>query len=108
MSMRHAAQTLLGMVLAVTPVTLWIAWSPGMLAGALALGLLCAALLVLLTESRSESTPPARLPEEFFEEVQQLHPMIYHHSGRQSSRFHRTMRRLSQMVKASGRGAAPR
>jgi len=100
MSMRHLAQTLVGMVLAATPVTLWIAWSPALLAGALGVALLGAGLLVLLTEAQPETGAEdgTRLSEEFLQELQHLHPMIYHHSGRRSSRFQRTMRRLLQMM----------
>jgi len=110
MSMRHLSQTLVGMVLAATPVTLWIAWSPALLAGALGVALLGAGLLVLLTEAQpgTGAEDGIRLSEAFLQEVQHLHPMIYHHSGRRSSRFQRTMRRLLQMMKESERGASPR
>lgn len=111
MSMRHIAQTLVGLVLAATPVALWIAWSPAMLAATLAVAVLGAGLYVLLTEEETEpggTHDGARLPDTFLQEVQQLHPMIYHHSGRRSSRFQRTMRRLSAMMKATERGAAAR
>lgn len=98
MSLRELAQTLLGLVLAVTPLAMWVAWTPALLAGVLAVALLSAGLLVLLTDALPARTPDvrARLSEEFLEEVQHLHPMIYHHSGRRSSRFHRTMRRLAR------------
>jgi len=110
MSMRHLAQTLVGMVLAAAPVALWIAWSPALLAGTLVVTVLGAGLLVLLTEAQPQGgvEDETRLSEEFLQEVQQLHPMIYHHSGRRSSRFQRTMRRLLQLMKESERGASPR
>jgi hypothetical protein len=110
MSMRHFCQTVIGMVLAATPVALWVAWTPAMLAAVLAVAVLGAGLLVLITEEKAEGAAEdgARLPEAFLQEVQQLHPMIYHHSGRRSSRFQRTMRRLSAMMKETGRGQAPR
>lgn len=101
MSLRAVLQTLLGLVLAATPLVLWIAWSPAMLAGVIVVALLSAGLLLLVTESTPEARAAERtdrLPDEFFEEVQHLHPMVYHHSGRRSSRFHRSMRRLKQLT----------
>ena len=100
MSMRHLAQTGIGMALAATPVALWIAWSPAMLAGTLVASVLCAGLLVLITEPVAHgSEDGARLSEEFVEEAQSLHPMIHHHAGhRPSSRFQRTMRRLARLA----------
>jgi len=101
MSIREVLQTLLGLVLAATPLLLWIAWSPAMLAGVIVVALLSAGLLLLVTESSPGARAterPAQLSDEFFEEVQQLHPMVYHHSGRRSSRFHLTMRRLKQLT----------
>ncbi len=97
------------MVLAATPLALWIAWSPALLAATLAVAVLGAGLLVLLTEKTERSGEDrACLPEAFLQEMQQLHPMVYHHSGRRSSRFRRTMRRLSRIMKGTERGAAPR
>lgn len=104
MSVRRLAQTLLGMVLAATPVALWVAWSPALFVGTLAACVLCAALLVLLTEPAVRGAEDrVCLPEEFLDEVQGLHPMIYHHSGRRSSRFQRAMRRLARLT-PPGRG----
>lgn len=110
MSMRHLAQTLVGLVLAATPLALWIAWSPALFVGTLVVVVLGAGLLVLLTEAQPEhgAGEGVRLSDEFLQEVQRLHPMIYHHSGRRSSRFQRTMRRLSQMIRENERGASPR
>lgn len=53
MSMRHLAQTLVGMVLAATPLALWIAWSPVLLAATLVVAVLGAGLIVLLTEEEA-------------------------------------------------------
>lgn len=97
--LRAIAQTLLGLVLAATPVVLWVAWSPALFVGTLVLCALSAALLVALTEPAArDGGDGVRLPEAFLDEVQGLHPMIYHHSGRRSSRFQRAMRRLSQLT----------
>ena len=98
---RAIAQTLLGAVLAATPVLLWISWSPEMLAGMLLASLVCGGLLVLVTEAHPESVREdgLRLSAEFIEEAQTLHPMIHHHSGRRpTSRFQGTMRRLARLA----------
>ena len=104
MWLRHAAQTLLGIALAVTPVALWVAWSPAMLVGVMALSLVFAALLLLLTDAAAPGTDDrARLSDAFVEEVQKLHPMIHHHSPNRSPRFRRIMRRLVQQGLRTGR-----
>jgi hypothetical protein len=97
--LRAIAQTLVGLALAATPVLLWVAWSPAMFVVTLATCLLSAALLVALTEPAArDAGEGVRLPEAFLDEVQGLHPMIYHHSGRRSSRFQRAMRRLARLT----------
>ena len=98
--MRRAATTLLGVILALTPGALWIAWTPSLLIGVMAVALVSAGLLVLLTES-SPRDPAAQdgkvaLPEEFVDEVQRLFPLTYHHSAAGPARFRQTMERLSQ------------
>ena len=98
-AMRTAAQILLGLVLAATPLALWVAWSPAMLAATIAITVLCAVLLVALTEPAKHGEADAvRLSDGFLDEVQSLHPMIHHHSGRRSSRFQRAMRRLARLT----------
>jgi hypothetical protein len=93
-------RTLLGVILALTPVALWIAWSPSLLFGVMAIALVSAVLLVLLTESspRDQAGQDGRvtLPEGFVDEVQHLYPLIYHNSLTGSSRFRLVMKRLSQ------------
>lgn len=62
--LRAIAQTLLGLVLAATPVVLWVAWSPALFVGTFALCALSAALLVLLTEPAArDAADGARLPQ---------------------------------------------
>ena len=97
--LRAIAQTLLGLVLAATPVVLWVAWTPALFVATLASCLLSAALLVVLTEPTArDAADGVRLPEAFLDEAQGLHPMIYHHSGRRSSRFQRAMGRLARLT----------
>ena len=92
-------RTFLGIVLAVTPAALWIAWTPGLLLGIMAAAIVAAALLVLLTEAspaQARGDDRATLPPQFIEEVHRLFPLTYHHSAHGPSRFRRAMKRLSQ------------
>ena len=96
--MRTVATTILGVILAVTPVALWISWTASLLFGVMAVALVSAVLLVLLTESSPQAGNDGRvtLPERFIEEVHELFPLTYHHSMRGRARFRSTMKRLSQ------------
>ena len=102
--LRHIAEAGIGIVLATTPVLLWIAWTPAILLGVMAASVLCAVLLVLLTESSREEAgkAPAALPPEFIDEVHKLFPLTYHHSLHETPRFRRAMKRMSQLIEASG------
>jgi hypothetical protein len=103
-----SAETGLGLVLAATPLGLWIAWTETLLLSVIAVAVVCAALLVLLTDfSRSAGDEPragdggadqAVLPEGFVDEVHRLFPLTYHHSLSGSARFRRAMARLSGLI----------
>jgi hypothetical protein len=54
--LREVAETGLGVVLALVPLGLWIAWSPGVLFAVLVTGGVCAALLIALSALRDEPT----------------------------------------------------
>jgi len=108
----------LGMVLAATPVALWIAWTAALVVWVMLVAVVSAALLVLLTEYRLRGTqnqggPEGAgsrviLPEEFIEEVHRLFPLTYHHSRLETPRFRRAMQRLSRLIEGSKPGASPR
>ena len=86
------------MILAVTPAALWIAWSASAVFVVLGTAVVCAGLLVLLTESSPQAANDDRvaLPEGFIDEVHRLFPLTYHHSAAGPARFRQTMKRLSQ------------
>ena len=102
--LRRIAETGIGVVLAVTPVLLWIAWTPAIVVGVMATAVLAAALLVLLTESSGDHGGEARrqLPPEFIDEVHRLFPLTYHHSLHETPRFRRAMKRMSRLIEATG------
>jgi len=109
----RACETVLGIVLAATPVALWVAWSPALLVWVLLIAIACSAMLVLLSEClprRGDHGFGAQSRRdrvgdigEIVEEVHQLFPMIYHHSGRNNPRFRLAMARLWRLVEGSER-----
>jgi hypothetical protein len=102
--MRSGATTVLGIILAVTPAALWIAWTAGLVIGVMAIALASAVLLVLLTESsphdRAADDGGAALPEGFIDEVHRLFPLTYHHSSAGPARFRLAMNRLQELLKS--------
>jgi hypothetical protein len=101
----HVATTGLGIVLAVTPAALWIAWTAPMVMIIMVVALLSAGLLAFLTDRLTQDRPAEEprgrvtLPEQFIEEVHDLFPLTYHHSAFGRSRFRRTMSKLSEWTK---------
>jgi hypothetical protein len=95
-------RTLLGVVLAVTPAALWIAWTVGMVVAILSMAALSAVLLVWLTPAGEEGTQSqVEMPPEFIDELQRLFPLTYHHTlSAGPSRFRRTMQRLQELLNA--------
>ena len=112
----YACETVLGIVLAATPVALWVAWSPALLIYVLLIAVACSALLVLLSDRLPRSKERAcsarrwrdkdEVPAEIIAEVHRLCPMIYHHSGRNNPRFRQAMARMSRWIDGPG-GAEP-
>jgi hypothetical protein len=104
----HIAATVLGIVLAVTPVALWIAWTATLVVCVMLAAVVSAALFVLLTEllqqrartqsGRESAGSVVVLPDEFIEKVHLLFPLTYHHSRLEAPRFRRAMRRLSALI----------
>jgi hypothetical protein len=97
------ATALLGVILAATPLALWVAWSPAVLFLVLAVAIGSAGLLVLLNQLDGQAAPAASgrvgLPEEFVAEVHELFPLTYHHSHRPAARFRRAMAKLSRLAR---------
>ena len=109
--------TALGIVLAVTPVALWIAWTAAMVVWIMLFAVVCALLLSMvessLPSSRNERNGAGAggrvvLPEEFIEEVHRLFPLTYHHSRHETARFRQAMKRLSRLIGGSSPGDTPR
>jgi len=97
-----AAETVLGLVLAATPVAMWIAWEPEILLAVLATSLVCAALLILVHRLDARSTAPSwqrpALDDRFFVEMHRVFPLVHHHRRTESARFREAMRRVRRLV----------
>jgi len=100
--LRHLGEAVIGIMLAATPVFLWIAWTPEILIGVMLAAVLCAGVLVLLTESSpDQAAGSARrtLAPEFIDEVHRLFPLTYHHSRHETPRFRRAMQKMSRLIR---------
>jgi hypothetical protein len=100
--LRHIGEVALGLMLAASPLALWIAWSAALVLCAMLVAMLCAALLAMLVESAPEGEHrdggSAALPPEFIEEVHRLFPLTYHHSRHETQRFRQAMQKLAALA----------
>jgi hypothetical protein len=109
-----AAEVALGIVLALSPVTFWVAWTPSLLLGAMAVAVVSGALLGLLHDWRASREPSGFprsaaslqpvLPDGFVDEIHRIYPLTYHHSNIGRGRFRRAMENLRMLSNS----AAPR
>lgn len=108
-ALRAAGETGLGIVLALVPLALWVAWSPAVLLAILVAGGVSAALLVVLSWLEDAPADEARMPQDdagrvavpdaFVEELHRLFPLVYHHSRREKRGFRRVMDKLRRLMR---------
>jgi hypothetical protein len=97
------SETGLGIVLALVPVALWVAWTPLVWVIVVAVGIVAAALLIAITywypqaEERASGARP-ELPDEGIAAIHEVFPLTYHHSFRQTARFRRAMDALRRVL----------
>jgi len=96
-------ETGLGIVLALVPVALWVAWTPLVWVIVVTVGVVAAALLVAIgywwpqaDEGASGARP--ELPDEGIGAIHEVFPLTYHHSFRQTARFRRAMDALRRVL----------
>ena len=99
---------LLGLVLMVTPLALWVAWTEALLIAVLAAGILAGVLYCVLIRYEKPAAPVrsggsddlrlADLPDEDIEELQRLHPYIHHHRASGGPKFRRAMAHLKSLL----------
>jgi hypothetical protein len=94
-------ETSLGMVLAVVPVALWVAWTPIVWTVVMAIGFVAAALLIALNRRRraedtsaSPGDAAAALPDTFVATLHEVFPLTYHHSREGPRRYRDAMKKL--------------
>jgi hypothetical protein len=101
-SLAGVGETGLGIVLALVPVALWVAWTPFVWVTVVAVGLVAAALLVALgywlRSDEGASSAPRELPDEGIAAIHEVFPLTYHHSFRQTARFRRAMDTLRRVL----------
>ena len=96
----------LGLVLMMTPLALWVAWTETIFLAVLATGATALVLYGVLDRferpvnpAQSETSDDVRavnLPDEIIEELQDLHPFIHHHRPSGGPKFHTAMSRLKK------------
>ena len=101
-----AGLLLLGLVLMVTPLALWVAWTDAIFLVVLATGAMAGVLYCVLVRferpadanqsEASEDVPAGNLPGTMIEDLQRLHPFIHHHRPTGGPKFRRAMTRLKK------------
>ena len=99
----------LGVIVMVTPLALWVAWTDTILFTVLASGFTAGALYCVLIYF--EKPPPSGrhgyttdnrdriLPEQSISELQKLHPFVHHHRPSGGPIFRKVMQRLSRRLR---------
>jgi hypothetical protein len=94
-------ETSLGIVLALVPVALWVAWTPIVWTVVIAIGFVAAALLIALDHRRGAEDASASpgdaapgLPDTFVATLHDVFPLTYHHSREGPRRFRSAMEKL--------------
>ena len=88
-ALRTIGFTLLGMVVAATPIALWVAWTHTIFFGVILVGAVAAALYCYFADfANLRPMTPRAFPDEvrratlddgFVRDVQRLHPFVHHH-----------------------------
>jgi hypothetical protein len=106
---RSILMGILGIVLSLVPPALWIAWTETMLLLVAAVGVVSAAMLVVLADSEPQGVEDpeaaARLAERrnladrSVAEIHRVFPLTYHHSRVEKTRFRQAMESVRQLLK---------
>jgi len=102
MIIQQVATTLFGIVLALTPLALWVAWSIPVMLLVIASGIVATiALLLCLPSTHTERSSPTGRPtlsDEFLSELSSMGPFIYHHQPTGGHWFRMKMERLRKLL----------
>ena len=114
--LRWIALTALGLILAATPLALWVAWSQPVFVLILVTGGLAGVFFYLLYVDHSEPDERGRtdhrekihrLDERVLSELSDMGPFVYHNRLSGDSRFVAGMRRLKQSIAVERRRDRP-
>ena len=107
--LKSIAMTILGIILSLVPPALWFAWTETMLLAVIAIGIVSAAALIVLADSKSggvedpqaadEIAKRRSLADQSVAEIHRIFPLTYHHSLVERTRFRRAMERVRQILK---------
>lgn len=101
--------TVLGIVLALVPLALWVAWTEVMLMMVLAVAAVAAALLTVLAEFENRAVEVngggsrEALTDESIAEIHRIFPLVYHHSLKENARFRGAMERVHRLTRTSSK-----
>lgn len=105
--LRNSFTTLLGIVLALVPPALWVAWTERALLIVSLIGIISAGLLIALTEDEERgaetSTESGRqvLSDDSIADIHRIFPLTYHHSLSRNARFDDAMDRVRNRTSMS-------
>ena len=106
---RSTAMTVIGIVLALVPLALWVAWTEIMLMMVLAVAAVAAALLTVLAELENRADEDngdglrEALTDESIAEIHRVFPLVYHHSLNENTRFRGAMERVRRLTTTSSK-----
>ena len=105
-ALKHYAAIALGMILMLTPLALWVAWTGTMFFIVLAIGAAAAVLYCLLPgdQESAHAKPdqrngPTVLSDEFLTELTKLGPWIYHNRRPGDPVFQRKIDRVLKLLR---------
>jgi hypothetical protein len=106
--LRSVGVTVLGIVLALIPPALWVAWTPTGLLGVVAVGVVSAAVLVVLVDwgpqdvedrqSAHDAKARKAMIDASIVEIHRIFPLTYHHSLVEKDRFRQTMEKIRRLL----------
>lgn len=104
--LREIAMVVLGLVLAVVPLALWLAWSETAFYSVLAVGAVAMVLILALISFGPEDDRPTRTKivsaPELIAEVHRLIPLTHHHRRLNDPRIRRKMARVRALMRRPG------
>jgi hypothetical protein len=107
-ALRTIGFTLLGMVVAATPLALWVAWTHTVFFGVLLIGAVAAALYCFFADVANirpmgphafpDTVRKTTIADEMVRDVQRLHPFVHHHRPTGSPKFSAMMAQLKRYL----------